>query len=68
MEWTKTSERVPEEGKPVLVYIPAVGGHGASMKVLMLNDSHLWVDTTAFYYPEKTFWMPLPEAPKEVEE
>ena len=65
-QWIKCSERMPEEGKPVLV-VSSIGG------VVQNNvyewDGRTWCDFMADYNELSmdvfTHWMPLPEPPQE---
>lgn len=60
--WIPVSERLPEVGACVLIYVP--DGVGATIDVLHTDGK--WLDWSS---PNKvTHWRPLPEAPiKEVE-
>lgn len=64
--WIKCSERMPEEGKPVLV----VSGMGGAVQNNVYEwDGKTWCDFRADYseFEQEVFshWMPLPEPPQE---
>lgn len=65
-QWIKCSERMPEEGKPVLV-VGSIGG--AVQNNVYEWDGRTWCDFRADYNELSmdvfTHWMPLPEPPQE---
>lgn len=65
-QWIKCSERMPEEGKPVLV-VSSIGG--ATQNNVYEWDGRTWCDFRADYNELSmdvfTHWMPLPEPPAE---
>lgn len=64
-EWIKCSERMPEEGAPVLV-VSRVGS--AVQNNVYEWDGNTWCDFRADYgeYGKEVFshWMPLPQPPE----
>lgn len=65
-QWVKCRERMPEEGKPVLV-VSNIGG--AVQNNVYEWDGRTWCDFRADYNELSmdvfTHWMPLPEPPQE---
>ena len=71
-KWISVKDRLPEEGQEVLAYWNCKKGifNGNSVEVCDYNDGRWWdfhrnryLDT----YGTVTYWMPLPEPPKEGE-
>lgn len=60
--WIPRSERLPEVGKPVLIY----ESYNEEKVVASLDCDKIGFSNEDFYYGLKTvpFWMPLPELPK----
>lgn len=60
--WIPCSERLPEVGKPVLIY----ESYNEEKVVASLDCDKIGFSNDDFYYGLKTvpFWMPLPELPK----
>ena len=65
-KWIKCSDRMPEEGNPVLV-VSSIGG--AVQNNVYECDGRTWCDFRADYNELSmdvfTHWMPLPEPPQE---
>lgn len=65
-KWIKCSERMPEEGKPVL-FVSSIGGRVHNN--VYEWDGRTWCDFRADYNELSmdvfTHWMPLPEPPQE---
>lgn len=66
--WIPCSERMPEEGQDVIIYI-AKGWDITPIQVAHIQyDSTLWEFSDGEFYPSKnevSHWMPLPEPPEE---
>lgn len=57
-KWISVNERLPEEDKDVLIYVPSKNGDSAHW----VRDYHIngkWI----IHGYEPTHWMPLPEPP-----
>lgn len=65
-EWISVKDRLPEVGKPVLVYRGRCLGE--LMNVYVLLDEGRWEDDYGYYGSAEdegiTHWMPLPQPPK----
>lgn len=62
MDWTKCSERVPEDGVRVLVQRENGDSHAAEL------DRGVWFNScNSCMLNGVSHWMPLPEGPKEEE-
>ena len=65
-EWISVKERLPGEGKDVLVYATSkfIGGSKITTDRLEEGEKHpIWIYTHGWF--EVTHWMPLPEPPEE---
>ena len=67
-EWVKTANRLPEEQKEVLIYLPEYDSvEMASLFTIPSMNLREWVQNEdAYMLDEVSYWMPLPEPPKEV--
>ncbi len=66
MAWIKCSERLPEKGADVLIYVP----RSLWMKIrsAQFENTRWWVDSSCIILRDAaTHWQPLPEPPKKEE-
>lgn len=60
-EWISVKDRMPGDG----VYVLTFGGFDSTQIAAFSNG--LWWDDTGYKAGNVTHWMPLPDAPEEVE-
>ena len=66
MNWISVEDRLPEEGRFVLVYVQ-VGAHSYFYAINFIHQGR-WYNKVRHKWGVKTnpiHWMPLPEPPKE---
>lgn len=64
-EWISVKDRLPEPSKKVLCFLDL--GHGSLVETgyFMLDDGWYYTGVEAPHHGCVTYWMPLPEPPKE---
>lgn len=67
-QWVSVKDRLPEEQKEVLIYLPEYDSvEMASLFTIPSMNLREWVQNEdAYMLDEVSYWMPLPEPPKEV--
>lgn len=67
-EWVKTANRLPEEQKEVLIYLPEYDSveMAALFTIPSMNLREWEQNEGAYMLDEVSYWMPLPEPPEEV--
>lgn len=60
--WVSIRERLPEEGRPVLIYVPTADEEKPLMMVC-IRWKRNWVPLAYGWQPHITHWMPLPDGP-----
>lgn len=67
-QWIRAEERLPEEQKEVLIYLPEYDSvEMASLFTIPSMNLREWVQNEdAYMLAEVSYWMPLPEPPEEV--
>lgn len=67
-QWISVEDRLPEEQKEVLIYLPEYDSvEMASLFTIPSMNLREWAQNEdAFMFDEVSYWMPLPEPPKEV--
>jgi len=66
--WIACSERLPEHYVRVLVFTPALAGDGDPFVTAGTYDETDWyTDDELTMYGDVTHWMPLSEAPRNVQ-
>lgn len=67
-QWISVKDRLPEEQKEVLIYLPEYDSvEMASLFTIPSMNLREWVQNEdAYMLDEVSYWMPLPEPPKEV--
>lgn len=63
-EWISVKDRLPEEGKSVLIFDECGNILVYSLERDRDGDLH-WEDDYGYWHNDVTDWMPLPEPPKE---
>jgi len=58
MEWIKCSERLPEQGEPVLIFTTDMNQFMA-----WLGHDRWWYEHQTWFLIEVSHWMPLPPNP-----
>lgn len=66
-EWVKTANRLPEEQKEVLIYLPEYDSVeiAALFEIPSMNLREWTQNEDAYMLDEVSHWMPLPEPPEE---
>lgn len=69
-EWVKTANRLPEEQKEVLIYLPEYDSveMAALFTIPSMNLREWEQNEGAYMLDEVSYWMPLPELPEEVKD
>lgn len=67
-DWVNTKDRLPEEQKEVLIYLPEYDSveMAALFTIPSMNLREWAQNEDAYMFDEVSYWMPLPEPPKEV--
>ena len=67
-QWIRVEERLPEEQKEVLIYLPEYDSveMAALFTIPSMNLREWAQNEDAYMLNEVSYWMPLPEPPKEV--
>ena len=67
-QWISVEERLPEEQKEVLIYLPEYDSveMAALFTIPSMNLREWAQNEDAYMLDEVSYWMPLPEPPKEV--
>ena len=67
-QWIRAEERLPEERKEVLIYLPGYDSveMAAIFTIPSMNLKEWAKNEDAYMLDEVSYWMPLPEPPKEV--
>ena len=67
-QWVSAKDRLPEEQKEVLIYLPGYDSvEMASLFTIPSMNLREWVQNEdAYMLDEVSYWMPLPEPPEEV--
>lgn len=67
-QWINVEERLPEEQKEVLIYLPEYDSveMAALFEIPSLNLKEWAKNEDAYMLDEVSYWMPLPEPPEEV--
>ena len=67
-QWVSVKDRLPEEQKEVLIYLPEYDSveMAALFEIPSLNLKEWAQNEDAYMLNEVSHWMPLPEPPKEV--
>lgn len=66
-QWISAEDRLPEEQKEVLIYLPEYDSvEMASLFTIPSMNLREWVQNEdAYMLDEVSYWMPMPEPPKE---
>ena len=67
-QWVSVKDRLPEEQKEVLIYLPEYGSveTAAFFEIPSLNLKEWAQNEDAYMFDEVSHWMPLPEPPEGV--
>lgn len=66
-EWIKCSERLPEDGERILIYVHLASHESVQPDTRIEDGGYMYLDSGYSFGKEVTHWMPIPEPPKEVQ-